>query len=300
MRKMEMLLSVLKINHQVKCAGAIGKYVFMFLLLSTSVSHAMEPLDNYAAPPGMYFLDYPVYITGDSIKDADGNTAVDDIDLAVSLNIFRFAWYDKTLFNNTSLVTLVMPYGRTELLDNHDTGAGDWELSFWHWLIDDPVNKTYLVVGSYFNIPFGDYDVDNPASMGINVWQARPAIGLAKTIGKFSMELSLKYNFYEKNSETDTKSGNELRVESNVGYFLTERVGAYLHFNAIFGDDKEVGGETVDDSGLTKYQAGPAITIHPSGKVPFMPSIAFQYLADFGVENAAATRTILGRFVWKF
>jgi hypothetical protein len=31
-----------------------------------------------------------------------------------------------------------------------------------------------------------------------------------------------------------------------------------------------------------------------------MPSIAFQYLADFGVENAAATRTILGRFVWKF
>ncbi|MCP4349965.1 MAG: transporter [Desulfobacterales bacterium] len=270
--------------------------LFLVAFLLAGECQAIEIYDNPSFPTGFYLLSYPMYYTADKLKDDKGNTSADDLDLDNIMNLFRLSYYNTSTFKNTWAWSIVVPVGRTEMSDDHDEGIGDFTLIGAYWLIDDSDNKTWVATYFHVDIPFGSYDSAKAANMGMNVWKFKPVLAFAKYFGKFATEGNLKYTFYTKNDDTDFRQGNELRLDTLLGYFIKPNLALSGHLNAIIGEDNESGGEKVPDSAMRKYQAGASLFWNPGG--PGIPAITFEYLKDFECENTVSGNTFLVRLCW--
>lgn len=277
----------------------------VFIVLSffaTVPCHAVMPFGNVANPEGFYFTDYPTFYTADKMKDRDGDTVNDDLELESYTNLFRFTYYNKSMFDNTWAWSAIIPVTRNEVLGFHDQGVGDFVLAASYWLIDDPVNKTWLAPMMFVHVPFGDDDPGNPASVGLNVWKFEPTLTFAKFIGKFDIEGTLKYRIYTENDDTGKKKGNEVRLESYAGYFLKPNMLLGMHFNAVWGDNDKLNGVEVSDSATRKFQAGPGFSWRPTDRSlgPAIPGVTAMYLTEFECKNATEGHLFQLRLTWKF
>ncbi len=272
-------------------------FCLMILSLLKTECQALLMYDNVAAPSGLYFLDYPAYCTADRLKDGDGDTSIDDLDLNSYTNTFRLLYYNRTTFKNTWAWSACLPVGRAEMLGDHDAGLGDLALAAGYWVVDDPNKKTWLAPTLFVDAPIGDYDSDKSINMGTNVWKFKPTILFAKYFGRVTTEAFIRYTMYTENNDTEVANGDEINFESFIGYFITPSLNSSVHFNATFGEDNELNGHKLSDSGIRKYQAGASIFWQPERSG--MLNMTFQYFNDFGCENTFSGDTFLIRLTWK-
>ena len=127
-------------------------FLFFWLFIVTDKVYAIEPFDNVPAPQGWYFVAYPTYYSSQKLIDKDGNTAINNLDLHFSQNLFRLAYYDKTTFENTWVFSFGIPVGRIEILNDSDAGIGDIITAVGYILIENQASKTWLGI-------FGNMDI---------------------------------------------------------------------------------------------------------------------------------------------
>lgn len=267
-------------------------YTYFFPI---SPCYAINPYDNWALP-GSYFSVYPMYYTASKLKNDKGETLLKDIDARVYETVLKLTTYNKSFLPNTLGFTLLLHAGRKNLRGEHDLGIGDLTVGIGYWFIDDPVSKTYFVLGSFLDIPTGDYNKNRIVNMGENVWKIRPVLGMAKQLGKFNIETTLFYNIFTENNDTDIKEGNETILEVYAGYKIYHGILAGCNFNAKFGENKVVNGHKIHDSGIRRFQAGPSIYWNTGKKL----SITLSALSEFGVRNTSQGYLFSGRFVREF
>lgn len=79
-------------------------------------------------------------------------------------------------------------------------------------------NFHYLVALDLY-APTGKYDRNDPSSLGKNIWMAQPVVALSylQAAGG-NAELKLMYDINQRNSATDTRSGQALHADYAVGY----------------------------------------------------------------------------------
>jgi hypothetical protein len=285
------------------CGGLLNRRVYLtgFIIflnvyfLQIVTCHAINPIDNWALP-GSYLSVYPVYYTASKLKNSKGETLLKDLDSRVYETIFKVTTYDKSIFPNTLGFTFLLRAGRRDLLGEHDLGIGDMTLGLGYWFVDDPVSKTYFALGSYVDIPIGEFDEDRVANMGKNVWKIRPAVGMAKQFGKFDIETALFYNIFTKNKDTGIREGNETILEVYIGYWIQRGVMLGSNFNAVFGEDKIANGHKIHDSGVRRFQVGPSIYWIAGDRF----CVTLNALFEFGVRNTSQGSLLSGRFVWGF
>ncbi|MFH2044361.1 MAG: transporter [Pseudomonadota bacterium] len=274
----------------------VGFIIFIYAyFFQISPCHAINPYDNWALP-GSYFSLYPVYYTASKLKNNKGKTLLINIDARVYETVLKFTTYNKSFLPNTLGFTLLLHAGRKDLRGEHDLGIGDLTVGLGYWFIDDPVSKTYFVLGSFLDIPTGDYNKNRIVNMGENVWKIRPVLGMAKQLGKFNIETALFYNIFTENNDTNTKEGNETILEVYVGYMIYPGLLAGGNFNATFGVNKTVNGHKIHDSGIRRFQVGPSIYWNTGNRL----CITLSALSEFGVRNTSQGYLFTGRFAWGF
>lgn len=274
---------------------ATPSLLVLLLCATTETGHALEPYDNVAMPPGSYFSTYPLFSRSTRLMDKNGDAVATDPDLELYQNTFKYTYYDKALLPNTLSLVAMLPVGYIDLLGDHDGGIGDLTLVGGYWFVDDPVTKTWFGARLQTVVPIGSYDKDSRANMGGNVWKVRPVLYYAKQTGNFQLELTTKYTINAKNTDTDTRLGDDVGVEGYAGYFLRPDLLLGWHLNGTFGQDKTVAGNRVPDSGVRICQSGPSLL----KKFGQGFSVTVLALSDFAVQNSTEGYTVLARLSWK-
>jgi len=141
-----------------------------------------------------------------------------------------FLAYVRTLdlWGRSGKVDLVLPLsalsGSAELAgqerNREVTGLGDPKLRFSALLYGGPALsldeyrnfKSDLIVGTSFEVtpPLGQYDSKKLVNIGTNRWSFKPDLGISKTLGRVTLELSTGVRFYTDNS--DFLDGKTLEV----------------------------------------------------------------------------------------
>lgn len=261
----------------------LAAVLFLSLCLSSNTCQAVQPYDNWALPDGWLLSAYPTYYSASSFKNKNGDTSIPDLGSRVHQAALRATYYTKTLLPHTVGFTAFAPIGNKELLGKQTSGIGDATIGMGYWLIDEPAAKTYFVAGMYADIPLGEYDKTKTVTMGKNVWKIRPAIGAAKQFGRADFELSLFYNWYDKNRDTNVTEGSEAIFEWYAGYGVRPDLMVGVMFNSTFGRDKVSQGTRIPDSGIRKFQAGPSLFWKVNNKT----NITLSALSEFGVKNSS-------------
>ncbi|MBU0485305.1 MAG: transporter [Proteobacteria bacterium] len=274
-----------------------GWFAVLWILLcfAPGESDASEPYDNVAAPAGSYFSLYPLYYGSDRLMDKDGKPVAADPDAVQYQNTFKYTYYNKTLLPKTALFSAFVPVGCLDLFGDDDCGIGDLSLVGAYWLVDDPATKTWFGTRLQTVVPIGSYDQESKANLGGNVWKFRPQLYGAKQMGNVLLEGTAKYMIYTENNDTDIRQGNEVNLESYGGYFLRPDLLLGAHLNHTFSDDRKVGGTTVPDTGIRKWQAGASLFKNFGSGFAALVEV----LSDFAVENALEGTTVLMRLSWK-
>lgn len=79
-------------------------------------------------------------------------------------------------------------------------------------------NFHYLVALDLY-APTGKYDRNDPSSLGKNIWMVQPVVALSYLqAAGVNAELKLMYDINQRNSATDTRSGQALHADYAVGY----------------------------------------------------------------------------------
>jgi hypothetical protein len=257
---------------------------------------ALDPFDNIARAQGAYLMLYPQYARATRMMDKDGNTLPTKPDATLYQNLFKLLYIDKTLLPNATVVSASIPIGYSEMFGDHDFGIGDLSLLAGYWFLDDAASKTWFGGKMTVVVPVGSYDAKRKANMGANVWKFQPVLFAAKHLGKFQVELAVKFTAYTQNPDTSVRTGNDVAVETYTGYYLSPSLLVGGHFNASLGWDKTVHGSAVPDSGIRKFQAGPSVFKRFGGRT----SVMVEALSDFGVKNSTEGYTVCGRFIRRF
>jgi hypothetical protein len=206
------------------------------------------------------------------------------------------SYFNRTTFKNTWVASILIPVGHIEALGDHDEGLGDATVVFGYWIIDRPGSKTWLSLAQFIDIPIGNFDKSKSANMGSSVWKIRPSVYFGKYFfDKIDLEIALKYNISTGNNDTRVKNGNELILESFLGYFIRPTVLFGVHLDTIFGEDNTVNGQRILDSGVEGYRTGLSLDW-----VFDTRGINFKYLVDFGRKNSPEGHLFQMRFSWKF
>ncbi|MCU7928077.1 MAG: transporter [Candidatus Thiodiazotropha sp. (ex Dulcina madagascariensis)] len=244
--------------------------------------YALDIYDAPPAPPGLFFSDYPLYYTADKTTDKDGDTAINDLGLRSYQNLFRLTYSTKSLFNkNTFVFDAILPVGRVEILGESEEGLGDILTIFGYYFIDEPKSGTYFAPAFYIDVPTGEYDKGRTVNLGSNVWQFRPALFFSKYHKRMNYDIALKYTMYTENSDTKVRSGNEIILETLLGYSIKLSLVLAAHLDATWGDDAEVDGHRLDDSGVQVYKSGVSLDWALDEKT----FLDFKYLREFNTKN---------------
>lgn len=91
------------------------------------------------------------------------------------------------------------------------SGMGDTKVRFTYNLFGAPAlsfqefasyeQKTIVGVSIQATIPTGQYDSSKLINIGTNRWAIKPAIGISKRLGKFTLELGAEAEFYSENDD---------------------------------------------------------------------------------------------------
>jgi hypothetical protein len=280
---------------QVLLASAVG-----FFLASSGVSHAMEPFDNWANPPGWYAVAYPVHFSADQLMDNEGNVLLDNLDFSQAGIILRTTYYQaepSLIFSAYAPLVQVKARHPGTGQEEKVSGLGDVTLVGGWFFIDDKPKHLTVGVGLKVDLPTGDFDKNRAvAQLGEGVWRIRPLLTFAKMAGPFDLEAHLTYKMETENSDTKERDGDEVILESYAGMFLNQKWLAGLHFNAISGQNDEVDGVEIQTSADRVFQAGPSVLVMLNQR----SNVILEYLQDFGVKNTVKGKLFLVRGVYKF
>lgn len=250
--------------------------------------------------PGVYFLSQTNHYRSNRLNDGNGDKIPIDFDVKTVAETMRFLYISPVEFAGGNLMgQLVVPLVNIDLslpfVSSQEFGLADVVGTFgvtWH---PDP-NNTFSV-GMDISAATGKYDVNDPASPGLNHWSFQPALGY-HYFDPQGLELGAvaRVIFNTENPETDYRTGNELVIDYAIGWnFDKWRVGAVGYYLQQLTDDS---GPTAPADG----HRGKGFAIGPSISYSFNPALQLSasWQHDFIAENRPQGDAIWFNIATKF
>ncbi len=207
-------------------------------------------------PPGFYYRMYHVYYAADELLDDDGDDLNIGFDAEVYAFVNRFIWISKyELLGGSFGADIIIPAMYTDL-EIKAVGVGDDQFGLgdvcieplllsWH----GPKYDAAFALGLY--VPIGEYDKDDPASPGKDMWTVMATAGGTYYFDKdktISASVLARYETHSEKDETDVTPGDDFHFEWGVGktFAKTWDVGlaGYCHWQVtddsgsdVFWDD---------------------------------------------------------------
>ena len=217
-------------------------------------------------PAGHYPILYNMYYTSDELVDNDGNELPVDFDLDVFVSALRYVYVSPyKLFGADLGWHIIVPFISQDVeigalgVDESTSGIGDIEFSTlifgWHFS-----KNMHLVATVDIFAPIGEYDQNDPSSIGRNYWTVDPIVAATYiSDGGFEVSAKFQYLINFENSDTDYTSGNEFICD----YLIGQHVGKWnFGVNGVIYQqitDDELDGDTVEDYKAQCFSIGPAI-----------------------------------------
>ena len=201
-------------------------------------------------------------------------------------------------WNFASMVTA--PYILPTVTATLDAGPAERRVndsaSDWFDLYFAPVIASYHIsqvehvsFGLYVYAPTANYNVNNLANPGLNVWTVSPSVGYTHLFQKGTLEFSVlgAVDFYSRNDATDYKNAPVWRLDT----MLVKRTASGWGFGVVGGWLQQLG----DDSGATAdrldgFQGrslglGPILSYGKKWSGGEHLDLSVRYVSEFNVKN---------------
>lgn len=243
--------------------------------------------------PGLYFLSQTNYYHSGRLNDGNGNRLPVDIDVSTTVETLRFLYISPPELAGANITAqLVVPLINLDVSlpyrSGNDIGLADMVGTLglaWH--LDR--NNTFAF-GVDVAAPTGHYDVNDPASPGLNHWSFQPAASYHYSDPQgLEFGAVARFIFNTKNPDTDYTTGTELVIDYAIGWNFNQwRLGAVGYYLQQLTDDR---GPTAPADG----HRGKGFAIGPSISYAFSP--ALQLSGSWQHDIVAENRT-QGDTVW--
>jgi hypothetical protein len=279
-----------------------GLFALPNCLLGQATAHYPPGLEGLKAatlpPPGVYFRDYNYFYYADHVNNAQGNKLADQ-QAFVYAQAPRVIWItDAQLLGGNLGVDALMPFMYKDIKGvGSDFSAGD--LFFegtWSW----HPKQWDLALGVGAWAPTGKYAPGNPTYAGLGYWGEMITAGATwypDEAKKWSVSVLNRYEFNQKQDDTDVTPGQAYTVEGGIGYAVAKAVD----IGAIGYYQQKVTGDT----GPQLYQTprnrvagiGPEISaFFPEIMLGISLRYAYEFLAENRLQGNTFTLTITKRF----
>ena len=221
-------------------------------------------------PPGVYLVNYMLYVKKDSLKDKSGNNTVTpggplDFNAKVFAEVPRLIYVSPySLFGASLAAHIFIPFnssdvtasvGGTKVVDDTKKGMGDIIFSplvfGWHF---GP--ELHVVAALDMWAPTGNYDKNNSATsiLSKNHWTFEPVVAVSYLKEGFDVSAKLMYDFNTENDDYLLKSGatgklspgQEFHMDWALGYSLQNGfTGGLVGYNYWQVTEDEVDGNKV-------------------------------------------------------
>lgn len=300
-------------NHLTK---SIGSLLIAGLLALPSLTQA-QPTAHYVPgsegikaatlpPPGLWLRDYNSFYYADHVNDAQGNKiGAADAKAFVYANVPRLLWItDAKVLDGYLGVDALLPLAYTEIKANtpggpfHDQTFGISDLFFegtWSWHL----KQWDMALGAGAWAPTGDFSMNNPTRAGKGYWTEMLTAGATwypDDAKRWALSVLNRYEFNEKQEETDISPGQAYTVEGGISYGITKT----LDLGAIGYYQQQV---TTDRGANATGERDRVAGIGPEASV-FFPNImlgvslryAYEFLAESRLQGHTFTLTLTKRF----
>lgn len=248
-----------------------------------------DGLENFLSgalpPPGIYSMVYSGLASYDKLAGDNGNS-VGPGDFSVNVRVVapRLIWVTKeTILGGQLAFHGVVPLLNVDVKAGgarfDKSGLGDITLGTALAYHASP--SFHYAVGVDVTAPTGSYDKTDPASLGRNVWVYQPLVAMSYIQPHgLNADLKLMYDINTRNSDTDTRSGQAIHGDYDLGWGFgngfVAGVGGYL-FRQVTDDS----GPNSAAGKARAYAIGPTLK-YDSGK-GF--SITAKLQQEYGVRN---------------
>jgi hypothetical protein len=288
--------------------------VAMFALATTHVCAAeLEPRAYVNTPPGLNFL-IAGYSYSEGGLSTDASSPIKDAQLRLHTEVLAYA---RTLdvWGKPGKIDIIVPCSQlsgTALVSGQPrerdvSGLLDPRFRFSVILFGAPVLSlqefaTYqpdLLIGASLQVsaPVGQYDSSKLVNLGTNRWFIKPDIGISKTLGSFTLELSTSVIFYTENS--DYFGGNTLQqdpvysTQAHLTYDFGHGFWGALDGTYDYGGRTTINGVRGNDVlGNSRVGATLAVPVNRSNSIKLYTST--------GVTTRASSDYTLVGFAWQY
>jgi hypothetical protein len=286
----------------------------VFLLAATQTSAAeLEPRAYVNTPPGINFL-IAGYVYSDGGLSLAASSPLKDANLQIHTGILAYA---RTLdvWGKSAKFDVIVPYADLsgtanvggQQRERHVSGFVDPRFRFSVNFFGAPVLSmeefaTYqpdLLMGASVQVsaPLGKYDSDKLVNLGANRWYIKPDIGVSKTWGSLTLELSAGVTIYTRND--DYYGGKTLdqdpvySTQAHITYDFSKGLWFALDGTYDYGGRTTVNGVRGDDlQGNSRVGGTLALPVNRNNSVKLYTSS--------GIHTRAGSDYTLGGVAWQF
>jgi len=225
-------------------------------------------------PPGFYYRLYNVFYNACDLTDPQGDESPVDFDLSVYAMVNRFLWIsDIKILGGDFGLDVIIPLIYTDVeieplgVDDDQFGLGDivvepFVLS-WH----GPRHDTSFAVALY--TPTGDYDKDEAASPGMDMWTVMFTLGGTYYLDAdktWSASILGRYEVHSEKDEIDVEPGDDFHFEWGIGKTLAKiwdvGLSGYCHWQVTDDSGSGVWWDKSDHDRV--YAIGPEVMVFVS------------------------------------
>jgi hypothetical protein len=296
--------------------GGILALLTLSLMSEAPPAHAAEGGADYYLPgiygnmglaslpgPGFYYVNYTVYQNGDLDKAVRFGREQVDLEIDIVANAFVPIYiFDYELFGAHPLVGAAMVYmGISEDIGvdgSRGTDVTNSKFDFGDATIVpfglSWVNEGWSVLFyESINVPIGQYDVNDPVSMGYNYWAFDTNLGASyDLLWGFKANGNLGHLWNTKNTDTNYKTGMSLHLDYTLEYDISPRwqVGfSGYYYRQVEGDSGS--GATLGSFKGRAGGIGPSVQYIPSHDP--VSAINFEWLHDYHATNRLKNDTFI-------
>ena len=236
------------------CHGArrlLTPFLAAAFLIVPRVAFAVDFFDGSRAPKAFYFLTYTSLYAADETTNADGSVSRRDYGYTKLDELLRLSYYTP----NFTFCAFV-PFGRAEASSRGQVsgGLGDVSLGGGGFL---PIRSVDILPMIFVKFPTGSYSSEKTINYGTNQADIKPAVFLYKAFGRFSVDAAAKYFFRLENPATHAYPGDELYLQTLLGWQATEKLKLGPSVNWMRSQNQKLNGQIAANSARESFSVGP-------------------------------------------
>ncbi len=221
-------------------------------------------------PPGLYYRLYNVFYNADEFNDEHGDSMDINFEVSVYAMVHRLVWItDKKVIGADFGADVIIPFVYTDIeikgtpVDDDQFGLGDIAIEpfvlSWH----GPFYDASFGLAVY--VPTGEYDQNEPASPGKDMWTGLITLGGTYYLDAnktWSASILARYEIHSEKDERDVRPGNDFHFEWGIGKTLAKiwdvGVAGYCQWQVTDDSGSDATDKTVHDR---VYAIGPEVSV---------------------------------------